>query len=325
MTHRSARTVGRWALVPVWCVVIGLLVIAVVRVVAFDRFHWFLLADAYALWVFLPAYVIGVAALLFRARRLAAAALVLVVVQLAWVLPPVFRSVDVPAAAAAAPHLRVVSANVNYENRRHRAVLAELVRTDADVILLQEVTPAWRTAIERSPLVRRYPYRVVRTRADAGGQAVLSRLPLAQVVVHRTGGWPVITARVRVGGRTVHLVDVHPAAPLTSFAFSRRQQDAITAFVRALPRPRLVAGDFNASPYNEWYGRMLELGLREAHEAVGRPWATTWPNGEKLLPPLRLDHVFADASLVPLAAREGRGAGSDHRPIVVDVAVLARR
>ena len=120
VTGRSARTVGHWALVPVWCVVGLLLAVGVLRVVAFDRFHWFLLVDAYALWVFLPAYVIAVAALLFRARLLAVAALVLVGVQLAWVLPPVFRTVDPPAAAATAPHLRVVSANVNYENREHR-------------------------------------------------------------------------------------------------------------------------------------------------------------------------------------------------------------
>ena len=76
--------------------------------------------------------------------------------------------------------------------------------------------------------------------------------------------------------------------------------------------------------YNEWMDKLTGLGLREAHEAVGRSFATTWPNGERLLPPIRIDHVLVDSTLVPTAAAEGRGQGSDHRPIIVNLAVLGR-
>jgi endonuclease/exonuclease/phosphatase (EEP) superfamily protein YafD len=115
---------------------------------------------------------------------------------------------------------------------------------------------------------------------------------------------------------------VHTVAPPFAFARNQRQQRAISEIVRGLPRPRVVAGDLNASPYNRWFDELRGLGLREAHEAVGRSLATTWPNGQHRLPPLRLDHVFADAALVPLRATEGKGQGSDHRPIVVDLAIL---
>jgi endonuclease/exonuclease/phosphatase (EEP) superfamily protein YafD len=37
---------------------------------------------------------------------------------------------------------------------------------------------------------------------------------------------------------------------------------------------------------------------------------------------VRIDHVLADDALVPLHTAEGRGSGSDHRPVVVDLAVL---
>ena len=58
-----------------------------------------------------------------------------------------------------------------------------------------------------------------------------------------------------------------------------------------------------------------------AHDALGRGLATTWPNGLFPVPPLRLDHVLASADVVPVAVREGIGAGSDHRPVVVDVTI----
>ncbi len=115
---------------------------------------------------------------------------------------------------------------------------------------------------------------------------------------------------------------MHLVAPLETFDRNQRAQREITAIARHLARPRLVVGDFNASPYNRWFHQLLGLGLRDAHEAVGRPFATTWPNGEHLVPPLLLDHLFVDPPIVPLHVREGHGVGSDHRPIIVDLAVV---
>jgi endonuclease/exonuclease/phosphatase (EEP) superfamily protein YafD len=50
--------------------------------------------------------------------------------------------------------------------------------------------------------------------------------------------------------------------------------------------------------------------------------ATTWPNGLHKFPPLRIDHVFFTGTFVPLTVREGDGTGSDHRPVITDIAVL---
>jgi endonuclease/exonuclease/phosphatase (EEP) superfamily protein YafD len=318
----SARSVGRLLLVPTWALVIGLLGLAGAHVVAFDRARVLMLADSYTLWIYLPAYAIAVAAICFRARALGLCAAVLIVAHLAWVVPPAFRRVSIPAAARVAPRLRIVSANLNFDNREHGPLLAELARDDGDVVVLEELTPEWWSAVKASGLWSSHPYRVGDPRHDPGGMAMLSREPLRDVVIRDADGWPIITAAVAVGGTTVHLAGVHLVAPLDTFSRNQRQQRAITEIIRALPRPRVVAGDFNADPYNRWYEQIRGLGLREAHEAVGRPLATTWPNGQHHLPPLRLDHVFVDPPLVPLDAAEGRGTGSDHRPIVVDVAIM---
>ena len=80
-------------------------------------------------------------------------------------------------------------------------------------------------------------------------------------------------------------------------------------------------GDFNATLHAGGMRALRDAGLVDAHDALGRGLATTWPNGVFSAPPLHLDHVFVSEHLVPLEVSEGRGEGSDHRPVIVDVAV----
>jgi endonuclease/exonuclease/phosphatase family metal-dependent hydrolase len=87
----------------------------------------------------------------------------------------------------------------------------------------------------------------------------------------------------------------------------------------------VVAGDLNADRDHAVFRRLLDAGLRDAHDEVGRGLARTWP---ARLPLLHLDHVLVrdsdDVRLVPLEVREVAVPGSDHRGVVADVAVLAR-
>jgi len=48
--------------------------------------------------------------------------------------------------------------------------------------------------------------------------------------------------------------------------------------------------------------------------------ATTFPNGLFPLPPLRLDHALMTEDLGCVDLAHGTGEGSDHRPVVLDLA-----
>ena len=84
----------------------------------------------------------------------------------------------------------------------------------------------------------------------------------------------------------------------------------------------IAVGDFNVTQFNAWMGDLEDLGYRSAFEELGRGTATTWPNGMYALPPVRLDHVLVRNGVVPLRIREGLGQGSDHKPVIVDVALV---
>jgi endonuclease/exonuclease/phosphatase (EEP) superfamily protein YafD len=167
----------------------------------------------------------------------------------------------------------------------------------------------------------RYPYSARRIQLDAGGQAVFSRLPLERVQVTVQAYWPIIQASVDFHGTRITFVDVHAKGPPQGMRRHDASVDRLIELTRSLPEPRVVAGDFNASPYNRTVHRITDLGLDSAHERRGRGLVATWPNGKQPLTPVQLDHVFVDDSIAVLGIRELAGTGSDHKPVVTDLAL----
>jgi endonuclease/exonuclease/phosphatase (EEP) superfamily protein YafD len=84
-----------------------------------------------------------------------------------------------------------------------------------------------------------------------------------------------------------------------------------------------VSGDFNATWGHRAFRRLLDAGLVDAVAARGRPYQMTWPRDRRFVPPLtRIDHVLTRGPLAVTSIRTGDGRGSDHRPLVADVALL---
>jgi len=96
--------------------------------------------------------------------------------------------------------------------------------------------------------------------------------------------------------------------------------------VRAVDEPVVVLGDFNADRDHAPFRRLLDTGLRDAHDERGRGLARTFPSW---LPVLHLDHVLvrdgSGARVVVRDVREVRLPGSDHLTVVTDLAVLPQQ
>jgi endonuclease/exonuclease/phosphatase (EEP) superfamily protein YafD len=89
----------------------------------------------------------------------------------------------------------------------------------------------------------------------------------------------------------------------------------------AEPGPVVIIGDFNATQHSLVYKQLKNGGLRSAHDDCGRGYATTWPNGHWPLPPIRIDQAFISPDVTCLKIVEGQGAGSDHKPLILDIAL----
>ncbi|MEX0939507.1 MAG: endonuclease/exonuclease/phosphatase family protein [Pirellulales bacterium] len=315
----SAKLVTPGAL---WRVTAVLAILALLRIVAHDATLLLVWVNSFTLYVYLPAYAVLLCALVLRRKRLAVVAAGIVACHLAWVGPGFLPAGSLPPHLADAPTIRIVSANVLFSNDQHEALIAEIDRHEPDVFVLIEYAHPWREALRGQSMFKRFPHRIESPRADAFGIAMFSKVPLTDARIWTIEGLPVARARVRLGGRDVEIFGIHPPPPKRSAQL--RQSTAFWEVLRAelkgLPHPVIVVGDFNATVYSHAYGQLLADGLVSAHQQRGRGFATSWPNGQTLIPPIRIDHAMFAPELACVRVCEGRGAGSDHKPIIVDIA-----
>lgn len=210
--------------------------------------------------------------------------------------------------------LKVASFNTLWVNKDADAVKAEIERLDADVITLIEMGPSKRRILDQ--LKGRYPFQSHCYDVDYCKSAVLSRLPIAET--ESRGSWrgpPYIRVKLgpEAGGLTVFGVHTlrFPHA-LAQF----RQVSEIARLIERTGGPRLVMGDFNATPFS----RTLQV-LQDSANLTRLTNLPSWPS-QAGLPQVAIDHIFVSPGIRQIEAeRIGEPAGSDHYPVTVRIAV----
>jgi endonuclease/exonuclease/phosphatase (EEP) superfamily protein YafD len=263
---------------------------------------------------FLAAGALALLALAFAtgARSLIGAAAVLLAVTFALLLT------GLPGAAPEAPagserFLRVATFN-------HTAAITKFVdETNADALVLQEVRDHHAALL--GTLSAHYPHR-----SGGDGLVILSKYPiLGDGRADRAGYPPWISLMVRwvrldVNGKEIELAGVHLARP---FYPELLQADivALAAFVEQRTGPLILAGDFNMAPWTvKLKGFTKATGLGRFNTLY-----PTWPMHWKdvpLMPLVPIDNVFASPHFASLGTRVGPRLGSDHRPVIADLALI---
>jgi endonuclease/exonuclease/phosphatase (EEP) superfamily protein YafD len=194
------------------------------------------------------------------------------------------------------------------------------MQADADVIVLQEVRQP-RAGTLLASLAAHYPHRV-----GEDGIVILSKHPiLADGRVDR-GGYPpwmsllVRWVRLDVDGREVTLAGAHLARP---FYATLQQHDilALTQFVLSERGPLIVAGDFNMAPWTDKLKTFTSLTGLGRYNTFCPTWPMRWRN-LAVLPLLPIDNVFSSPQFARLAVETGPRLGSDHRPVIADIALI---
>jgi endonuclease/exonuclease/phosphatase (EEP) superfamily protein YafD len=301
---------------------LGLAGLLLIRLTGLERGTVLVLLTGALPLVLLLGYPLLLLAALLRQRLLTAAAAGLVLAHLL-VLAPALGAADLPAGAADAPRLRVVTANLYVRNPDPASTGRALRAAQPDVLVVPELTAAGLVGLRAAGLLEDLPHAVVELEQDEA-VGLFSRLPLSDVDLRRTGGRVLPRATVTVGGHDVRLLTSHPLPPISLFtALWRRSLVDLAAEVRAQELPVVVAGDLNADRDHALFRRLLDTGLRDAHDQRGRGLARTWPAS---LPLLHLDHVLVrdgpGARLAVLSVEELQVPGSDHLAVVADVALL---
>jgi endonuclease/exonuclease/phosphatase (EEP) superfamily protein YafD len=269
----------------------------------------------------LPFLAVGCLALLglalaARNRMLIVAAAILLVLNAALFLT------SLPGFAPDAPEgstrfLRVATFNLWGGNEHTDSIVAFLDKIDADAVVLEEVRTHHKDLLAR--LDKLYPHR-----AGDYGLVILSKYPiLTDGRIDRASQPPWISliihwVRLDVNGTQFDLVGVHLARP---FYPELQQADIIrlTKFVQSRSGPLILAGDCNMAPWTVKLKTFTQAtGLRR-YNTFRPTWPMRWRD-IRLLPLVPIDNVFASGHFTSLGTTTGPYLGSDHRPVIADIA-----
>ncbi len=213
--------------------------------------------------------------------------------------------------------LRVLHANVFYENTHYADLLAMVERERADLCVIHEATPQL-YAFLRSRL-KQYPHRSFSHAKRYCWILVLSRTPFTRDSA-ALRDYRAVALRTTVRGHELALVTVHPRTPLGLdwFESRNRQLRFVFDYARRQTVPTVLVGDFNVSPWSPVYRELTEKpGLVACRKGFGlKPtWISPLPVVQ-----LPIDHVFVNERLQPVSFRTLELPDSDHRPVVAEVA-----
>lgn len=220
--------------------------------------------------------------------------------------------------------LRVASLNVYFKSERYADAAAFLLGSEAEVLVLLEVTPEWVDQIEI--LRARWPHVVAEPRETSSGIMLLSRLPIERhEVIDLTGaGRVTLKVTVRSADGPVTLIAFHPSPPTTPGRARRRNDEmravALIARSAALEGPTLLVGDFNCTPWSPVFRRLVHE-TKFVDSRAGRGVQATWPSLLGCLG-IPIDHAIVSSGLRVVERSVGPQVGSDHRGIVVGLEVV---
>ncbi|GGR41247.1 endonuclease/exonuclease/phosphatase family protein [Streptomyces roseolus] len=269
------------------------------------------LAETLLPWSASAVPVLVAAALLRRAA--VAAVVALLVPTTAWLA--VFGGVLADKSSPGGD-LTVVSHNVNEANPDPAGTVRSLLAAGADVLALEELSPATAPAYERA-LADTHPYHF-----QQGTVGLWSVYPLRDARAVPIMPWTrAMRAAVDApGGRLAVYVAHLPSVRVGPSGFTARARDEalglLAAEVRAEPVRRVVVmGDLNGSTDDRAL-RPLTGRLVSAQTEAGAGFGFTWP---ARLPAVRIDQILLGGGVRAASAWTLPATASDHLPVAARI------
>lgn len=300
--------------------IIGAVAAAATAVGLFGSLGWpFDLANAFRPQYGVVLVTIGAVAVMLRRAVTAVLLLTAGILNVGLVAPYVMGAGPDPSAPGA--QLTIVSFNVGISNPNRAPVARYLGDLGPDLIVLMESSFEWEDAVAAAGLPMATVAIVPIDRVT--GITILAD-PSLRAVTMPTGFAPIdqaLAVAVEVEGTRVLVLALHPPSPMTPSR--HRARDALLAdagrWVASQEHPVIVVGDLNATPWSaafrelRWRGR-----LRDTMEGAGLQPTFRRGWGPFAIP---IDHALHTAGVDTVRRGTGPTFGSDHRPLIVTLAV----
>jgi endonuclease/exonuclease/phosphatase (EEP) superfamily protein YafD len=212
--------------------------------------------------------------------------------------------------------LALLSCNVRYTNNDYLRLLELIQATDADVVVVQETTPAWALAL--APLNSMYPYRISHPASGPRGMVLLSKLPLlrSKVEVHATTQHCVLAGWIELDGQEVLIIAAHPFRPGLRHGptlLAKELQMAV-GLANNDTQNVILIGDLNTTMWSSTYTRFVQK-YRLSNLRRGLGIHASWSRVIPWLSAIPIDHCLIGKNLHGVSFDLLPIAGSDHDAI----------
>jgi endonuclease/exonuclease/phosphatase (EEP) superfamily protein YafD len=211
--------------------------------------------------------------------------------------------------------LRLMAYNTWSQNDDWQKVVEEVKRVDPDIVTLVEFGREKRQALAALNKLFPYVYHCMNERHCH--RAIMSKHKLYNVKFRDNWQGPDdLIARLGPEFGRAHIFGIHSTRP----PFVRSQIKQIQYYadhLRKYSGSKIVMGDFNSTPFS-----VLLTGFTERSGLDRLTNLPTYPATFGPFPQLAIDHVFVSKDIRTLSKpRIGHTGGSDHYPVIVDVAI----
>ena len=271
---------------------------------------WLLDLASHWQWLYVALLAIGV---ILLARKNLQWLILLPLVALPW-----FSAAPQLPDAPGKPLISVRLVTANMQQMSDPSLLrAWLNAKRADVVLLQEVTPALAATLATW---HDYPHQVLEPTDSPFGIALLSNLEIHNPeVVFTNGHIPRIDAQLGDDAKAFRLSVMHPMPPLTPFWHQELNQyiELATSEHDAQPLPAIIAGDLNASA---WAQAIRPLHMSNWWRASNLK--ATWPAWGRGWFGIGIDQFIVSGPWRVTEQNIGPNIGSDHLPRSIRLSLL---
>jgi len=289
--------------------------------------HAVLFIAAYSPYLMAGAAIAAVLLLLTRRWRTAAVAIALAAAAIAAELP-LFIATTPPANSTA---VRVLTANLQV-GEADPNTLIDMVNHNADVVVVQELTPQLADTLNRTGIKATFPYQTLEPGEYGYGVGIWSRYPITAST--RIQGYRLKMVRADIAVPGTHqdtvFVAIHLPGPWPQNIDGWRDEiDRLPTTLgeikdKANGRPVIVAGDFNATYDMAPFRRLLTNGYGDAAEQAGAGITRTFPSDTTWPPRFAIDHILT-YNATATEAHTIRIPGSDHLGLLATVRLTPLR
>lgn len=218
-----------------------------------------------------------------------------------------------------ASDLRVLSFNLLSSNRNYDEVISYVQNSGADLVVLHEGTRRWERALTEANLA----YEITETRApdDAFGTIVLAP-PGSSVESFGFGLTDPRAVAIELPDG-VSVLAIHPLSPHSTFRADQNQMQLqfASTWASSQDSAAIVVGDFNSSPWSYGFRQLVaDTGLLNSERGFGLE--LSYPARAIPLFQIPIDHLLYSDDLAVVDRQLGPPLGSDHFPLVVDLAFV---